>query len=158
MNRKEGLWDRRGFMGTVAAMGAANLAPSLVGAESVSSSGIKLGFDNFSIRTLGYKAPQLIEYASSLRVDTLLMSDLDVYESLEAEYLRGIREQAERAALDIQVGTGSICPSSSAYNRQRWGSAEDHARLLIRTARQLGSGIARAMVESTGTSRIWWPS
>ena len=42
---------------------------------------IKLGFDNFSIRALGWKAPQLLDYASTLKVDVVLFSDLDVYES-----------------------------------------------------------------------------
>jgi sugar phosphate isomerase/epimerase len=110
--------------------------------------GIKLGFDNFSVRAFNWKAPQLIEYASSLKVDTLLLSDLDVYESLEEEYLTKIRTQAEQAGIELQAGTGSICPTSNSYNAQKWGPAEDHARLLIRTAKRLGSPVARCYLGS----------
>jgi hypothetical protein len=42
---------------------------------------LKLGFDNYSIRALGWKAPRLLDYAASLGVDTVLFSDLDVYEN-----------------------------------------------------------------------------
>jgi sugar phosphate isomerase/epimerase len=109
-----------------------------------------LGFDNFSIRAFGWKAPALIEYAASLKVDTLLLSDLDVYESLEESTLRKIADQATSAGIELQAGTGSICPSSNAYNRNRWGKAEDHARLLIRTAKHLGSSVARCYLGNRG--------
>jgi sugar phosphate isomerase/epimerase len=107
-----------------------------------------LGFDNFSVRASGWKAPQLIEYASSLKVDALLLSDLDVYESLDEDYLKSIRAQADRAAIELHAGTSSICPTSKSYNEKRWGKAEDHARLLIRTAKRLGSSVARCYLGS----------
>ena len=58
------------------------------------------------------------------------MSDLDVYESLEEDYLEQAPGQAERAGIELQAGTGSICPTSKSYNEKKWGKAEDHARLL----------------------------
>ncbi len=109
---------------------------------------LKLGFDNFSIRTFNWKAPQLIQYAGSLKVDTLLMSDLDVYESLDDSYLQKIRSLAEQVGVELQVGTGSICPTSQSYDSKKWGKAEDHARLLIRTAQQVGSNVARCYLGS----------
>ena len=104
---------------------------------------LKLGFDNFSVRAFDWKAPQLIEYASSLKVDTLLLSDLDVYESLDEDYLNKIRAQADRAGIELHAGTSSICPTSKSYNEKKWGKAEDHARLLVRTAKRLGTRVAR---------------
>jgi sugar phosphate isomerase/epimerase len=109
---------------------------------------IKLGFDNFSIRAFGWKAPQLIEYAASLRVDTLLLSDINVYQSHEPDYLKKIRAQADRAGVELQAGTGSICPTSKSYNQNRWGPATDHLRLLIRIARALGSPVVRCYLGS----------
>jgi sugar phosphate isomerase/epimerase len=130
-------------LGTLAAAGVAGLAGRLPGSEQAAAKKTKLGFDNFSVRAFNWKAPQLIDYAGTLKVDTLLLSDLDVYESLEDDYLQQLRAQAERAGVQVQVGTGSICPTSKSYNAKKWGSAEDHARLLIRTAKRLGSPIAR---------------
>jgi 3-oxoisoapionate decarboxylase len=130
------------FLGTLAA-GAASCITPVRGLGQAPAKKTKLGFDNFSIRACNWKAPQVLDYAASLKVDTLLLSDLDVYESLEQDYLQKLRVQAERAGIELQAGTTSICPTSQSYNQKKWGQAEDHARLLIRTAKRLGSSVAR---------------
>ena len=107
------LWNRRQFLASIAAVGVASYTMPLYGLDNAVSKRLKLGFDNFSIRAFGWKAPRLIEYAAAQKVDTLLLSDLDVYESLEKDYLSKIRAQAERAGVELQAGTGSICPTST---------------------------------------------
>ena len=146
----ERLWSRRGFLSALAAAGVVTLTRPAHGLWPTAPHAIKLGFDNFSVRTCDWKAPRLIEYAASLNVDTLLLSDLDVYESLDDSYLSKIRAQAAQAGIELQVGTSSICPTSKSYDEKKWGKAEDHARLLIRTAHQLGSPIARCYLGSRG--------
>jgi sugar phosphate isomerase/epimerase len=148
MSQQSGHWSRRGFLASVAALGAAHLAGSARGQGDAPARKIKLGFDNFSIRAFDWKAPQLIDYAASQKVDTLLLSDLEVYESLEEDYLKKLRARADQAGIELHAGTGSICPSSKSYNAGKWGQAEDHARLLIRTARRLGSSVARCYLGS----------
>lgn len=142
------LGTRRGFLASIAALGAAGLAVPARGFGQAPTKKIKLGFDNFSVRAFDWKAPRLIDYAASLKVDTLLLSDLDVYESFEHDYLKKVRDQAERAEIELQAGTGSICPTSNSYNADKWGKAEDHLRLLIRTSKQLGSSVARCYLGS----------
>lgn len=140
--------NRRSFLAAMAAAGTSSLADDACGLGASKRGVLRLGFDNFSVRGFNWKAPRLIEYAAALNVDILLLSDLEVYESLEEPYLRKIRLQAERAGIELQVGTGSLCPTSHAYNRRKWGPAVDHARLLLRTARQLGSPVARCYLGS----------
>ncbi len=103
---------------------------------------IPLGFDNFSIRALNWKAPQLLDYAASLNLDAVLFSDLNVYESHDENYLREIKAQADDLGLVIHAGTGSICPTSNTFN-DKWGNAEEHLSLTIRVAEALGSPVAR---------------
>ncbi len=103
---------------------------------------IKLGFDNFSIRAMGWKAPQLIEYAAKLNVDTVLFSDLDVYENHSDSYLKTIKSKADDLGIAIQSGTGSICPSAKSFST-RFGTAEEHLTLAIRVATVLGSPVVR---------------
>ncbi|HUT92585.1 MAG TPA: TIM barrel protein [Thermoguttaceae bacterium] len=148
MNERSGFWNRRRFLASLAALGAANLTAPARGLGPAAGRNVKLGFDNFSIRAFDWKAPRLIEYASSLKVDTLLFSDLDAYESLDEDYLKKIRTQADRAGIELHAGTGSICPTSKSYNEKKWGKAEDHARLLVRTAKRLGSPVARCYLGS----------
>src|SRR5262245_44444243 len=106
------------------------------------NSRMKLGFDNFSIRSLGWKAGQLLDYAAKLQVDTVLFSDLDVYESHGESYLTDLKKKAQDLQIEIQAGTGSICPSSNTFNT-RFGTAEEHLALAIRVAKAVGSGVAR---------------
>lgn len=148
MNGPVDMWNRRQFLGSLAAAGAMGCLGPAWSAEVSDDTRLKLGFDNFSIRAFDWKAPQLIDYAASLNVDTLLLSDLDVYESLDEDYLQRIRAQADRAGIELQAGTGSICPTSRSYNAGKWGPAEDHARLLIRTAKRLGTSVARCYLGS----------
>lgn len=103
---------------------------------------IQLGFDNFSIRNLGWKAAQLLDHAAALRVDTVLFSDLHVYESLEDAELRKVKAKADDLGIAIQVGTGGICPTSS-RRQDDFGSPEEHLKLVLRVARALGSRVAR---------------
>src|SRR5438477_12500278 len=85
---------------------------------------LKLGFDNYSIRALGWKAPRLLDYAARLKVDAILLSNLEVYESHGGPYLREIKARADALGLEVQVGMLSICPGSKLFSN-RFGSAQE---------------------------------
>ncbi|MBO0799441.1 MAG: sugar phosphate isomerase/epimerase [Blastocatellia bacterium] len=131
---------RRQFLQSIAMTTASNFIS--ISNQSPKRRGIKLGFDNFSIRALGWKAPQLLDYAARLKVDTILLSDLDVYESHDESYLKEIRKKADDLGIEIHAGTGSICPSAKSFST-RFGTAEEHLSLAIRVAETLGSPVVR---------------
>lgn len=123
------------------------IAPTIIAsnpiiAQIIPAPRLALGFDNFSIRSLGLKAPQLLEYGSSKKLDTILFSDLDVYETLDPSYLEEIKQEAKNLGIIIQTGTGGICPTSKSF-KNKHGTAEEHLRLLIRVAKDVGSKVAR---------------
>jgi sugar phosphate isomerase/epimerase len=132
--------NRRQFVQSLAITGVAAMTESL--AQSAKRRNLKLGFDNFSVRAMGWKAPQLLDYAAKLNVDVVLFSDLDVYENHSESYLKDIRKKAAGLGLEVQAGTGSICPSAKSFN-PKYGTAEEHLRLLIRVAQTLGTRVAR---------------
>jgi sugar phosphate isomerase/epimerase len=132
---------RREFIKTASISAvAATVTPSF--GQSSRRRNIKLGFDNFSIRAMGWKAHQLLDHGAQLKVDTILFSDLDVYESHTDSSLREVRKKADDLGIDIQAGTGSICPSAKSFS-PRFGSAEEHLALAIRVAKALGSPVVR---------------
>jgi len=131
---------RRRFIQSIAMTTTANFVH--FNNQSPNRRGIKLGFDNFSIRALGWKAPQLLDYAAKLNVDTILLSDLDVYEKHEESYLKEIKQKADDLGIEIHAGTGSICPSAKSFS-PRFGTAEEHLTLAIRVAKTLGSPVVR---------------
>jgi 3-oxoisoapionate decarboxylase len=132
--------SRRSFMKTTAAAAAATAVPVFASTDAPVK--LELGFDNFSIRALGLKAPALIDYAAELKVDCLLMSDLDVYEKLDDAYLAEIAARGKDKGIRLYAGTGGICPTARNFNN-KWGSAEELLRTTIRVAKALGSPVAR---------------
>ncbi len=113
---------------------------------------VPLGFDNFSIRALNWKAPQLLDYAAKQGVDAVLFSDLFVFENHEPSYLREIKAQADELGIQIHAGTGGICPTSSRMLKD-FGTAEEHLALTIRVAQALGSPVARCYLGHQGDRR-----
>jgi hypothetical protein len=86
---------RRTFLGGVASLAASSIAirsaqaqtptasaPVTPGAAAqtagglVAKRGIKLGLDHFAIRGFNWKAPQLIDYAASQKLDGIFLSEL----------------------------------------------------------------------------------
>ena len=118
------------------------MLPNPLRVSSYSASTIPLGFDNFSIRALDWKAPQLLDFASSHKLDTILFSDLDVYESLDSSYLREIKQEAQNRSIVIHIGTGGICHTSNSF-KEKHGTTEERLRLLIRVAKEVGAKVAR---------------
>jgi sugar phosphate isomerase/epimerase len=140
---------RRTFVSTLAtAVGGAVLpsAGAAIGAPAaqgpVAKRGIKLGFDHFAIRGFGWKAPALIDYAATLGIDAVLLSELNVLEQRDEAYLKGLKARADAAGLALYVGMGSICPTSGAFDAKA-GPAVDQLRDAIRIARTLGSPVVR---------------
>lgn len=139
--------SRRTFIHAAMAA-AASSRPILSSASTPSRKrNIKLGFDNFSIRNMGWKALQILDYAGSLKVDVVMFSDLDVYESLEESHLKTVKQKADQLGIELHAGTGGVCPTSSRFD-DRFGSAEEHLALTIRVANILGSPVARCYLGS----------
>jgi sugar phosphate isomerase/epimerase len=136
---------RRSFLTGLAAATALAARP-LAGASAQSTAPkIALGMDNFAVRAMGWKAPDLITYAASIRCDALLISDLDAFDSLEEPPLREIKRRADGAGVALYLGSWSVCPTSKTFRPNR-GTAEEHLRLGLRAARTLGSPVFRVVL------------
>jgi sugar phosphate isomerase/epimerase len=141
--------NRRTFLQTAASAAAtlALTAPSARAAGVVGDKKIKLGIDNFAVRDMKWKAGALIDYAAELKTDSLFITDLDAFESLEDSHLRELRRKAEDKGLDIVLGSWSICPTSRTFRNNR-GTADEHLALGIRVAKALGSPAFRVVLGS----------
>src|SRR6185295_1835157 len=98
--------NRRSFLtGLATATTAVATRPLFAASAKSAPLKIKLGMDNFAVRAMGWKAPDLIDYAASLKLDSLLISDLDALGSLEEANLREIRRHAGAAGIDLYAGS-----------------------------------------------------
>jgi sugar phosphate isomerase/epimerase len=136
------MFTRRHFLASLA---AASFAPKLFAADAKPRAKIKLGVDNFSIRAMGWKAPQLLDHAAALKCDVLFISDLEAYDSLEDAALAEVRKKAADLGIEIYAGGWSICPTSVRF-KMSWGSAEALLRTGIRVAKALGSPVFRCVL------------
>ena len=132
---------RRTFLQTLPVAAAAAAA---AGAEVP----VKLGFDTYSVRAFGWKAPQFLEFAASQKLDTIQFSSSRDYESYEAAYLQKVKDQAARANISIDAGTGCICPTSTSVSKNGPPARE---RVLegLRVARGVGAKAMRCYIGSS---------
>lgn len=146
--------SRRHFLQSLAVAGAGLAAgmPSLRAAEAAGTAattvprlGLKLGFDNFSIRGFGWKAGRILDYAATLKVDSVIFSDLKVYESHDDGYLKELKAKADALGIAIQAGTYSICPTSKSCTKD-YGTPEEHLALGLRVAKTVGSSVLRCVL------------
>jgi sugar phosphate isomerase/epimerase len=137
--------NRRDFIKSLASASAGVALLDVANAAEPISKKLRLGFDNFSVRAMGWKAPALLDYAASLKLDSILISDLDAYESLEEAALKEVKAKADGLGIQIHAGTWSICPTSKFF-KNKWGTAEEHLALGIRVAKALGSPVLRCIL------------
>ena len=150
MNREAtGSIPRREFLGLLAgtAVSAATRGIALESPRAASNAParVPLGLDGHSMRAMRWKAPQFIEFAAQQKLDAVLINNLPLFESLEAPYLRGLKETADRHGLRIYMGAGSICESSPTFN-DAYGDARTFLAEGIRVATILGSPVVNVRI------------
>ena len=109
---------------------------------------VKLGFDTYSLRAFKWKALELLDFAAAQKLDTIQISSLGDYESLEPAYLERVRDRAARLNIAIDGGTGCICPSSLSFAKDGPPAAE---RVLqgLRVTKAVGAHSMRCYMGSS---------
>ncbi len=142
--------NRRGFL--LAAGGGVSAGLTLAAAapqKPVSSRApAKLGLDFFSLRSQGWSAFELLDFAAKNGVDVAHFSEPRFLGSLEDAHLRKVKEHADRLGIALEVGFGSICPTSTRFNRED-GSATEQLLKMFRVAKTLGSPFVRCYLGSS---------
>ncbi|RZO18996.1 MAG: sugar phosphate isomerase/epimerase [Verrucomicrobiaceae bacterium] len=141
--------NRRQFLKSTVAAGAGF---ALIDPPSVAQGNLKikkkiaLGYDNFAVRAMGWKAQELIGYAAKLKCDTLFITDFGPLEKLDDQkYLTNISKLATDSGVKILLGSWSICPTAGSFKKD-WGTADEHLKLGVRMAKALGSPAFRVIL------------
>ncbi|HUJ50509.1 MAG TPA: sugar phosphate isomerase/epimerase [Bryobacteraceae bacterium] len=117
--------------------------------SAANSPGIRLGFDTYSIRDFRWKDIQLLDYAASLKLDTVQLSGLHDYESLDPAHLTKVKDHAEKVGISIDAGIGCICPLSTGWNPNQ-GTPADYLRKGLRVAKAVGAQSMRCYMGGLG--------
>ena len=125
---------------------------ALAAAATAPGDSIRLGFDTFSIRDFHWKDIQLLDYAAGLKLDTIQLSSLDDYESLDPAHLAKVKEHAERVGIAIDAGIGCICDVSKSWE-QKNGSPTAYLRKGLSVAKAVGARAMRCNMGSRAQDR-----
>lgn len=135
---------RRTFLQNAVSAGAA-LAQTTA---PPSATGIRLGFDTYSLRAWRWKAIQLLDFAAAQKLDTVQISSLDDLETLDAPYLQKVKDYAARLHIAIDGGIGCICPTTKSWN-PKYGTPQQYIQRGLEVARALGAPSIRCFMGSS---------
>ena len=110
---------------------------------------IRLGFDSYSIRDFRWHDIQLLDYAAALKLDTIQLSGLHDYESLEPAHLAKVKDHAARVGIAIDAGIGCICPLSGGWYDKE-GTPAEYLRKGLHVAKAVGSHSMRCYMGGRG--------
>jgi sugar phosphate isomerase/epimerase len=134
---------RRTFVQTATAIAASAAAPG---------DGIRLGFDTYSLNAWKWKAADYLGFAARHKLDSVQMSSLADFETLEPAYLQKVKDHAARAGVSIDAGVGCICPTSSSWNPKE-GSPEQYLARGLAAAHAVGSRVLRCYLGTRSDRR-----
>jgi len=149
--------ERRGFLGlatsglaTAVSIGSPRELPAASPnpMQNRPASRHKLGLDFFSLRSQGWSPFELLDFAAKSCVEVGHFSEPRFLGSLDPGHLRKVREHAGRLGLEIEVGMGSICPTSSRFNKED-GTAEEQLIRMFGVAKILGLRFVRCYLGSS---------
>ena len=131
---------------------AAALAAGHIGfeqdARSQSPAGIRPGFDTYSLRAWKWKAIQLIDYAANLKLDSIQLSSLGDFESLDPLYLQKVKDHSSSAGIALDGGIGCICDSTKSWNPKE-GTPVAYLLKGIGVAKAVGATSMRCFMGSS---------
>ncbi len=109
---------------------------------------VKLGIDLFSVRSQNWTPFQYLDYAAAHGAKVVHFSEIRFIGGLDAANLRAVRQYAEKLAIEMEIGTKSICPTSKMFDAKD-GTAEEQLTRMIGAATIVGSRIVRAVLGSS---------
>jgi len=122
----------------------------MAASQSLAAGGhIRLGFDTYSLRAYKWNAFQFIEYAAAQKLDSIQLSSLNDFESLEPAYLARVKQQAAQAGLQLDGGIGCICPSAKAW-RDNNGTPAEYLTKGLRVSNAIGAKAMRCYMGDSG--------
>ena len=117
---------------------------------------MKLGVDNFSLRFNDWDAFELLDYSNKVGLEVLHFSNLVPFKSLDNGYLDEVKQQADHLGIGIEVGMGSICPTSNTFDKTN-GSATEQLTQMLHIAAHFDSPAVRCFL-GNNTDRSPYPS
>jgi sugar phosphate isomerase/epimerase len=106
---------------------------------------MRLGIDTFSLRSQGWDAFQILDYAAGLNLDNVHFSERAHLGGLERDALLAVRDRATNLGLSLEIGMRSFNRLSATFDASL-GTGEQQLTDMIEAATLVGSPIVRCFV------------
>jgi sugar phosphate isomerase/epimerase len=116
---------------------------------------MKLGLDLYSVRSQGWNAIEMLDYCHDLGVDVAHFGLHSLGPLVDAN-LRAVKAHADDLDLEIEVGMGSICETSTSFP-SGGASAVERAREALHVAEIVGSPVLRCLLGGHADRRTETP-
>lgn len=108
---------------------------------------IRLGFDTYSLRAWKWKDIEFLDYAAKLKLDSVQISSVNDFASLEPQHLAKVKQRAAELGISIDGGTGCICPTTKSWSARN-GDPAEYALQGLRAAKAVGATSMRCFIGS----------
>ena len=112
----------------------------------------RLGLDLFSLRSQGWSPFQLLDFAHGHGATVANFSEPRFLGRTDPDHLKRVREHADTLGIDIEVGFGSICPTSTRFIKED-GTPREQLLRMFGIAKELGSPFVRCYLGSADERR-----
>ncbi len=116
---------------------------------------MRLGIDSFSVRSQGWDAYQILDYAAGLGLDNVHFSEREHLGGLDPEELRRVRAHADGLGITLEVGMRSFNGLAETFVPS-YGTGEAQLSDMIDAAVIVGSPIVRCFV-GMASDRLYVP-
>lgn len=116
----------------------------------------RLGVDAYSLRTSGWDACTTLEYCADLGAEVVHFSEPRFLGPLDDANVDRARARADALGLELEVGMGSICPTSTMFRGAEGTAVEQLTRMLF-VAKRMRSPIVRCYFGSLRIGGRSWP-
>ncbi|MGC9347609.1 MAG: sugar phosphate isomerase/epimerase family protein, partial [Anaerolineae bacterium] len=116
---------------------------------------MKLGLDLYSIRSQDWDAIEKLDYCRRIGVDVAHFGLGDLG-TVDEDDLLAVKAHADEIGLEIEVGMGSICETSTTFNPEN-GSAVEQTRRALHVAEIMGSRILKVLLGNSADRRTEVP-
>jgi 3-oxoisoapionate decarboxylase len=115
---------------------------SSANAQKPAQPSARLGIDLFSLRSQGWDAWQLLEYAAKQGAKVVHYSELRFIGAMSNQDLDRFGKRAQELGVEIEIGMNSICRTSRSFNASK-GSVDEQFAYTVSIAKKLKSPIVR---------------
>ena len=107
---------------------------------------MKLGVDTYTTHSQGWDVFQTLDYLKEIQVDVAHLAGPSLSQCQDEDFLRSVKQHADRLGLEIETGMGSICPTSTTFRSQNGINAEERVRLMLHASSVLGSKVLKCFL------------